>query len=73
MLIRETATLNDMDFTHTYSNEGFKIRQEETGILYDEAYDVQTYTYTETDLPVDTVDEEADYAEAGRILLGEAE
>lgn len=33
----------------------FKIRQDQTGILYDEAIDVENapYTYTETDIPID--------------------
>ena len=35
----------------TYSDEGFKIRQIETGVVYDEAIDVENapYTYEETD------------------------
>lgn len=34
----------------------FKIRQDQTGTLYDEAIDVEgaPYTYTETDIPVET-------------------
>lgn len=34
-----------------YSDEGYKLRQVETGIIYDEAVDVEsaTYTYEETD------------------------
>ena len=34
----------------------FKIRQYQTGILYDEAIDVENapYTYTETDIPVES-------------------
>lgn len=33
----------------------FKIRQDQTGILYDEAIDVENapYTYTETDIPAE--------------------
>ena len=33
----------------------FKIRQDQTGTLYDEAIDVENapYTYTETDIPID--------------------
>ena len=33
----------------------FKIRQDQTGTLYDEAIDVEDapYTYTETDIPVE--------------------
>lgn len=35
----------------TYSDEGYKIRQIQTGAVYDEAIDVETapYTYAETD------------------------
>lgn len=35
----------------TYSDEDYKIRQVETGIIYDEAIDVEgsNYTYVETD------------------------
>ena len=37
----------------------FKIRQDQTGILYDEAIDVENkgYTYTETDIPTETEEE----------------
>lgn len=37
----------------TYSDAGFQIRQDQTGIVYDEAIDVENsgYTYTETDIP----------------------
>ena len=39
----------------TYSDEGFRIKQVETGNLYDEAIDVETapYTYEETSDKVD--------------------
>ena len=35
----------------TYSDNGYKIMQTETGIVYDEAIDVETanYTYTESE------------------------
>ena len=35
----------------TYSSEGFKIKQLETDVIYDEAIDIQdsNYTYIETD------------------------
>ena len=40
---------------HHYSDAGYKIRQIETGILYDDAIDVLPcrYTYEETDEPID--------------------
>lgn len=43
-----------------YSDEGFKILQKETGILYDEAIDVIPcrYTYEETDIPIIEPEEE---------------
>ena len=38
-----------------WNNPQFKIRQDQTGTLYDEAIDVEgaPYTYTETDIPVE--------------------
>lgn len=40
-----------VDLYRTYSDENYKIRQIETGILYDEAIDVEDseYSYEETD------------------------
>ena len=45
---------------HTYSDEGFKIKQHPTGIIYDEAIDVENapYTYTETKELIPVVEEE---------------
>ena len=39
-----------------YSDGGFRILQNETGIVYDDAVDVLPckYTYTETDKPIET-------------------
>lgn len=39
----------------TYSSLGLKIKQNETGNVYDEAIDVEgsPYTYTESDTPVE--------------------
>lgn len=50
------------DRVHTYSDAGLKLRQLETGILYDDAIDVEgLHTYTETDRPIedDLTDSEA--------------
>lgn len=54
MLVREFYKHNDVldeDMYRTYSDEGYKIKQEETGIIFDEAIDLESnnYTYTETD------------------------
>lgn len=44
----------------TYSDEGYKIKQKQTGIIYDEAIDVETapYTYSETKELIPVVEEE---------------
>lgn len=77
MLITENVTINDVKFVKHYSDAGMMIKQNETEALYIEAYDLEgsEFTYTETDSPIDdgSGDEEpteADYAAAGRILLG---
>lgn len=60
----------------TYSDNGYKILQNETNRIYDEAIDVEsgTYTYSETSELVETdATEEEMYAEAGKILLGVTE
>ena len=44
----------------TYSDEGFKIKQKQTGAIYDEAVDVENapYTYSETKELIPVVEEE---------------
>ena len=66
MIITETIG----DRIHTYSDIGMKIKQEQTGIIYDDAMDVPEmgYTYTETDKPVE--DEELSDSEALSIIMG---
>ncbi len=46
---------NSGDLGKTYSDRGMKIRQDGTGILYDEAVDPDYMgrTYTETDIPIE--------------------
>jgi len=43
----------------TYSDEGYKILQNETGIIYDEAIDIENsgFTYSETDEPININEE----------------
>jgi len=57
------------------SDEGFKIRQTETGNIYDEAIDIETasWTYTESDIPIDDLngkDEISKKADAWDELTG---
>lgn len=44
---------------HHWSDAGLKIRQVETGIVYDDAVDVMPclYSYEETDEPIEEADE----------------
>lgn len=44
----------------TYSDENYRIRQIETGQIYDEAIDVEDapYTYEETDEKIEELEEE---------------
>lgn len=55
-----------------YSDQGMKIRQIETGKLYEDAIDVMPcqYTYEETDISIPVDDEEIDDNEALNIILG---
>lgn len=70
MIKTELFKIGNRDMQKTYS-ETFKIRQIETGIIYDEAVDVLPcrYTYEETDMPIEeeatTEDYEAALSEVG--------
>ena len=52
--VPNTKTI-DKDGNEYWDKPQFKIRQDQTGILYDEAIDVENapYTYTETDIPAE--------------------
>lgn len=55
MIIQELTTHN---LICTYSDKGMKIKQVETDILYEIAYDITPgrYTYEETDIPRDELE-----------------
>lgn len=46
---------DEVNLYRTYSDEGFRIKQVETGLVYDEAIDIENapYTYEETSDKVD--------------------
>ena len=50
-----------IDLIEHYSDENLRIRQVETGFIYDTAIDVIPcrYTYEETDEPIEPTDDEA--------------
>lgn len=57
MIKNEKITRDDgVKLIRTYSSRGFKIRQNETGIVYDEAIDIDDgkYTYSETDIKIES-------------------
>ena len=70
MIQTEQITINDADFVHTYSDASFMIERND-GARFADALDPidSGRTYTETDELIDPPTE-ADYAEAGRIMLG---
>lgn len=62
----------------TYSDEHFKIKQLETGVIYDEAIDIETadYTYEETTEKIQQSEDLTEIelkAKAYDILIGEVE
>lgn len=72
-IITEKATINGVEFMRTYSDNGMMIERD--GVRYDEAYDPMKSgrVYTETDVPIaatETMTEDEQYTQAGRILMG---
>lgn len=61
MILIKNVTINDKEYIKTYSDEGFYIERD--GIQYSEAIDPIEYKderiYTETDIPIEEVSEEA--------------
>lgn len=68
MIIRETVTLNDRTFIHTYSDMGFEIERD--GEVYGEAYDPIEYAEQRIYTEVITETEELSAEEALNIILG---
>jgi len=68
----------ERDLVCRRSDSGFMIHKVGTDEYYEEAWDLRTspYVYEETNIPIEQEDEPVDpvmeeYAEAGRIMLGE--
>ena len=53
MIVTEQLTINDRQFTETYSDSGFMVERD--GAQYSEAIDPAEFgrTYTETDIPIE--------------------
>ena len=76
MIATETFEINGQQFIRTYSTIGMKVHGGSPEADYDEACDPAEFgrTYTETDSPIETDEEEiADKAEAYDILMGVTE
>ena len=58
MIVQENKIINNTTFIYTHSNTGMIIRQNDTGFLYYEAYDVPgtNHTYSETDNQIPMID-----------------
>lgn len=69
MIVREfyRTRKDGVNLYRTYSDEGFYILQNETGIEYAEAIDVEgaPYTYSETDKPIEPIEDVEDVEEGG--------
>ena len=61
MIVREFYKTREdgVNLYRTYSDENYKIRQVETGVIYDEAIDVEgaEYTYEETEEKIEIPEE----------------
>ena len=61
MIVKEFYKIREdgVKLYRTYSDENYKIRQIETGIIYDEAIDVENaeYTYEETEEKIEEMEE----------------
>lgn len=80
MIKKELYTIreNGIKLYRTYSDEHFKIKQLETGVIYDEAIDIETadYTYEETTEKIQQSEDLTEIelkAKAYDILIGEVE
>lgn len=74
MVVKEhyQTRADGVELVRTYSDTGHRIRQVETGVVYDEAVDVAPcrFTYVETDEFAEVPDETAAKAAAYDILTG---
>lgn len=61
MIVREFYRQREdgVNLYRTYSDENYKIRQVETGVIYDEAIDIEgaEYTYKETEEKIEISEE----------------
>lgn len=77
MIVKEyyTTRADGVKLYRNYSDSGLKIVQNETGVTYDEAIDVENapYTYSESDEPIEVENEDEQKAKAYDILMGVAE
>ena len=73
MIKNETVTMNNRTFVRTYSDANMMIKQDGTGAVYAEAYDLvdsgRTYTETEESIETDMTETE-EKAKAYDIIMG---
>lgn len=58
-IVKEEFARRKHKYDYFYSDEGLKIIRDQTEILYDSAVDLHPspYTYTESDIPIETESE----------------
>ena len=73
MIKTENLTINGKQFIRTYSDNGYMVERE--GVRYSEAIDPAEFNrqYTETDEPIEGMDETEEKALAYDISMGVAE
>lgn len=73
MIKTENLAINGKPFIRTYSDNGYMVERE--GVRYSEAIDPAEFNrqYTETDEPIEGMDETEEKALAYDILMGVAE
>ena len=71
MIQTQTITINGQEFIRTYSDDNRYVVRD--GVSYSEAVDPAEFgrVYTEGDVMPDEETTEEDYAEIGKILIGE--
>jgi len=73
MIKTEELVVGDVTLVKTYSDAGYKVERD--GVKYDSAVDPidSGRVYTETDEPIDVVEEKITDAEALKIITGRGE
>lgn len=73
MIKTEIVEINGRNLVKSYSDKGFKIMQNETGIVYDSAVDVDGSPFTYSESEIVSEEYELTNEEAYNIIIGVSE